>query len=235
MARIDGIIVSCAWAQQHPTLYCGRQAGSQTEILSVSLDSGRTQTLGSLDGLRDIRRVSADDRLLITTKAGELGVGFQWEVGTEREIKVLNPVQTSADGRWIYSSQTRNSENRRQIGIRPTSGGDDDWKPAVYPRIDANLFTAQLTPDGNWLIYRDKDTGGKDGLYRVSTTNGEPERLGDYPSDRLDFNRWPPISPDGRHIIVSVRSPQDQSAIWAFDLPKRSPAPAKSGAKPSTK
>ena len=237
VARIEGVLVSCAWAQQHPALYCGRQAGSQTEILSVSLDSGRAQTLGSLDGRRVVRRVSPDDRLLITTKAGEAGVGYQWEVGTEREIKVLNPVQTSADGRWIYSSQTRNSENRRQIGIRPTSGGDDDWRPAVYPRIDGNLFTAQLTPDGNWLIYRDKDIGGKDGLYRVSTTNGEPERLGDYPSDQPDFNRWPPISPDGRHIIVSVRLPQDQSEIWALDqnVPRRSPAPAKSGAKPSTK
>ena len=164
-------------------------------------------------------------------------MGYQWEVGTEREIKVLNPVQTSSDGRRVYSSLTRNSNNRRQIGIRPTSGGDDDWRPAVYPRIDANLFTAQLTPDGNWLIYRDKDTGGKDGLYRVSTTNGEPERLGDYPSDQPDFNRWPPVSPDGRHIIVSFRPPQDQSEIWALDqnVPKRSPAPAKSGANPSTK
>ena len=39
-----------------------------------------------------------------------------------------------------------------------------------------------FTPDGNWLLYHDVDAAGKHSLFRVATAGGQPERLGDFPS-----------------------------------------------------
>jgi Tol biopolymer transport system component len=51
-------------------------------------------------------------------------------------------------------------------------------------------------------VYHDKDASGKDGLFRASTSGGEPQRLGDYPTSAL--NSLMSISPDGRKILVHV-------------------------------
>src|SRR5262245_10421253 len=46
-----------------------------------------------------------------------------------------------------------------------------------------------ITLDGKWVAYYDKDTDGKDSLYRVSVGGGEPVRFGDYPTAGGPF--WP--------------------------------------------
>jgi Tol biopolymer transport system component len=232
--------VNCVSAHQHPILYCGKTAvNGPTEIFSVTLDSGRYEKLGYLDGPRLLVRTSSDDRFLLTARWGEVGAGFEWEIETRRETRLLySPMTRSADGRWIYSSLTLNPEGRRQLAIRPTSGSDKDWKPVAFPRTRGNgggRFTAAFTSDGNWLFYRDIDANGKDSLYRVSTSNGEPERLGDYPtsSPTSVFT----ISPDGRQIVLSVMEPQQEPELWAVDgfVPPAKPVVPKPTQKPPAK
>ena len=232
--RSSSRLESCVWAQQRPTLYCAKPDRGRTEIVAVMLDSGRAETVGFLNGARLPARTSSDDRLLLT------GVpdGRQWEIGTDRESAILNPFQTSADGRWVFSSLIRGPGDRRQLSIRPTSGTESDWKPMAYPKVEGwgvGRFTAGITDDGNWLFYRDRDAGGKDGLYRVSTSGGEPERVGDYPTSQQDLAPFL-ISPDGRQFIVNAREPEQQPELWILENFVPSPASAtKAGAKAVTK
>src|SRR5262249_5587518 len=56
------VIVTCLWARQHPKLFCGQLSGfAQTDIVSIALDSGRNEKMGSFSSLRWLRRVSLDD------------------------------------------------------------------------------------------------------------------------------------------------------------------------------
>jgi hypothetical protein len=159
--------------------------------------------------------MSPDDRFLLH------GVpdGRQWEIGTDRETPVFNPFQASRDGRWLFSSLFRGPDDRRQISLRPAAATENDWKPAAYPKVEgwaAGRFTAGITDDGEWLYYRDRDGAGKDGLYRVATSGGEPMRVGDYASSTRDFMMMS-IGPDGRQFIVGVLEPSDRPDLWILE------------------
>ena len=54
----------------------------------------------------------------------------------------------------------------------------------------------QFSPDGNWVLHSNRD-----GLYRIATDGGEPQRLGDYPTPYILASSLS-ISPDGRRFIV---------------------------------
>ena len=87
------------------------------------------------------------------------------------------------------------------------SGGD--WKTLVSLK---NAPSIAFTPDGNWVVYCNTDEGVKQGLFRVATSGGEPERLGDLPSG----SKFPllSISPDGQKIIADTREPVE---LWMLE------------------
>src|SRR5262249_6185552 len=129
------------------------------------------------------------------------------------------------------SSQIRFPDDRRNLAIRPASGTDNDWKPVAYPKVEgwvAGRFAAGLTPDGDWLLYRDRDAGGKDRLYRVSTSGGEPEPIGDYPTSQQD-RRPLSISSDGHQIIVTALESTGHPELWILENlgPAAAPKPTK--------
>ena len=97
----------------------------------------------------------------------------------------------SPDERWLIRKGAKGAD------IRPISGGD--WKALVSSNTSAQDSAA---PDGNWLFYRDADAAGKKGLYRVATAGGQPERLGDFPTNSNGGGTME-ISPDGRKIMVA--------------------------------
>jgi Tol biopolymer transport system component len=210
---------TCVWALKHPTLYCGQIAtGQKTEIMAVTLDSGRAEKVGELDGPRLLFRINSDDRVLTTANVG--GGGFEWEIGTDREVPISNAITTSQDGRWVYELSS-DHENRRQLRVRPATGDNEDWRRLAYVRRQRvagalNFIPIRFTPDGNWIVYHDKDSDGKDGLYRVSVSGGEPERLGDY---AVTINGTEiSVSPDGRHFIVSTGAERPQEGeFWMLE------------------
>jgi hypothetical protein len=203
----------------------GRAAGGQrgpgsfaTKVISIASDTGRMEEIGSLDGVRFFQRLSPDDRTLISfVKLGPpvlRTAARQWDIGSSQEKEttfagvVESNVSESPDGRWVYRIVAA-SGNRTEYQIRSTSGGDADWKslmhvnrPAAPQEPTALPVPVQYSPDSKWILYHDKDVSGKDGLFRVSTSGGEPQRLGDYPTGNL--SSLMSISPDGRHILVHV-------------------------------
>jgi hypothetical protein len=120
----------------------------------------------------------------------------------------------SADRRWSLTG------TRDEAGIR-VRAGDGDWRWLVKRRVEPGLPNARLpirfSPDGDWVVYHDHDGSGRDGLYRVATAGGEPQRLGDYPTplptSALTIGR------DGRRFIVHApaRDPQPSRDYWVLD------------------
>jgi hypothetical protein len=182
--RSTGVVGSCVWANQHPTLFCTlRSAGSRgiTDIYSISVDSGRAEKVGSLQGHRHLQAVSLDDRRIhVARLGGDEVAGAWWEIGTGRET----PAEGFAceDGQWLYTSR-RITEEGRELAVRTPESSE--WKRLTYLKIPLEpALTPPMVycvPGGNAIVYRDFDASGKDGLYRISTLGGQPERIGDYP------------------------------------------------------
>jgi hypothetical protein len=65
-------------------------------------------------------------------------------------------------------------------------------------------------------MYHDRDTTGKDGLYRIATSGGDPHRLGDYPTS-LSTSAIT-ISGDGRRFIVHApKERQPAREYWVLE------------------
>ena len=95
------------------------------------------------------------------------------------------------------------SRTTRKVGdnyeIRDLSGGD--WMP-VGP-LGGNTAKA-FTPDGKWIVYYERPQDGKNSLFRIPVSGGQPERIGDFP-DAYSYELFY-ISPDGKKIIASYKS-----------------------------
>jgi hypothetical protein len=59
--------------------------------------------------------------------------------------------------------------------------GREGW--AAYDSAFQTTTDVNFTADGNWLRYHDVDSAGKHSLFRVATGGGQPERLGDFPTN----------------------------------------------------
>src|SRR5438552_3170876 len=66
--------------------------------------------------------------------------------------------------------------NERRLEVKPISIGM--WTQVIGP-MNGGQF--DITPDGNWIYFHGADPYGKGGLFRVATSGGPPERLGDFP------------------------------------------------------
>jgi hypothetical protein len=178
-------------------------------LLSISIDSGRVERLGSVPEILGLLIPVHDDRAIYIMQhpTHEL---IRWEIGTQQATTldrspglIFSPGNPSPDGRWI----ARQEMGTGNVEIRPMAGGD--WKP--LGKIDAS-DQITFTPDGNWLVYHGVDAAGKQALFRVATAGGQPERLGDFPSaNRKGHLR---ISPDGRKIIADA---QNAPEVWLLE------------------
>ena len=184
---------SCIFAAQHLSLFCSQSNQQTTDVFSVSADSGRTERLGSLSGTWAPYERSGDDRAVYLTNSDlEL---VQWEIATGRETRLNRWDYLGAlGGIDLWQSRLVQALN---VEIRPISGGE--WK-RLYT---LNGLTGQrlFSPDGNWIYCDDIDSAGRRGLFRVATSGGQPERLGDFPNKTLSGRIL--ISPNGRNIIAA--------------------------------
>lgn len=176
------------------------------ELISISTENGGTEGLGPLpspgEGFGQPFSLARDGRALYVAST-KLGLR-RWEIGAPQLTTVYegaNVIGLSPDERWIVRR-----EQGRVVEIRPMSGGD--WKPLISLRENQFAFTQ----DGNWLIYHDTDGSGKDGLFRVATAGGDPERLGDFPAASTQGEIW--ISPDGRKLITDTLNPRE---LWMLE------------------
>jgi hypothetical protein len=200
----------CIWAAQRPALLCGEGGGGQ--LSSISLDSGRLEPLGAFAGKLGYLFFTGDDDR--TIYLGSQLTLFRWDAGTQQSTLVERiPLAGRPDPNkhWLARREGDKFE------IRPTAGGD--WKPLVSVGETQMVFT----PDGNWLLYHDVDGAGKHGLFRVPTTGGPPERVGDFPSVPKAAYGYLYISPDGQKFIAQGANPVELLILENFE-PKRTAA-----------
>jgi len=192
----------CNWASHHASVFCGhRTPQDRLEVLSIALDSGRVEQLGSIagypSGTGTIYFASDDDRAIYLQRGTEL---IRWEFGAEQATTV-EQMPGMEDGKvgvpfpdthWIGRSVNG------VIEIRPFAGGD--WKPitnANHSYMPVRPRTV-FTPDGKWLLYFEPGVSGKETVFRISTAGGKPEKIGDFAGS--SGSKW--ISPDGRSLIT---------------------------------
>ena len=205
--RISG----CVSAHRSETLFCARAMEGETEVVAMSLDSGRVEPRGRLRGEMNLHQMTSDDGSLIFYDSPN---GFvEWEIGTENQRPV--PFYRSEDRRWSLTVP----RDRPGIHVRP-GDSDGDWRLLVDRNVPLSgnvVMPIRFSPDGDWVVYHDRDGSGRDGLYRVSTAGGEPQRLGDYPiglpTSALTISR------DGRRFILHApaRDPQPSRDYWMLD------------------
>jgi len=206
-------LASCTWAAQQPKLFCTEHRADKEDIFTIAADSGQVERLYTLPGSPlFVEYPSRDDRALYLIRGGngdkEEEV-LRWDIATQRETPLEKlPLDSvgfvSQDERWLMGM------DKQGLKIRPVSGGD--WKPLVS--LD---FTIQLnaTPDGNWILYHGVDGAKKHGLFRIATAGGQPERLGDFPTNSLEGALE--ISPDGRKVMVSADDYETGYELWSLE------------------
>jgi hypothetical protein len=202
----------CAAAHRSDRLFCARAVEGDTEVVAMSFDAGRIEPQGRLRGQMNLHQVTSDDRSLILYDGATNGL-VEWEIGTENQRP--SRFYRSDDRRW---SMTVTPE-QPAIRIRP-GDGNGDWRLLVnrnVPMPSTVAIPIRFSPDGDWVVYHDRDGSGRDGLYRVATAGGEPQRLGDYPT-RLPTSALT-ISRDGRRFIMHApaRDPQPSRDYWMLD------------------
>jgi Tol biopolymer transport system component len=194
--------VRCISAAQHASLFCNVYRDGMTELFTLALDSGHVEQIGSLPGIGALVSSSKDDGALYIFGRKDPGAGLgllRWEIATGRETIVAPdlaggfPGMISLDERWVAQL------NKGAIEVRPMQGAG--WRRLVSRRSEIGGQGA-FTPDGEWFLYHDKDSSGKEGFYRVSTAGGEPERLGDFPSSNMIGSLF--ISGNGQKIVAET-------------------------------
>jgi Tetratricopeptide repeat len=202
----------CAWPENAKLICTKISAQPPIDVFSISLDSGRVESLGTVPGFYGWPLFgSADGRAVyIARQPGEELI--RWDVATRQAASVdrSTGLFTSGGGpisiphpteRWIAR------RNKETIEIRPTAGGE--WKPLISLPVTSMAFT----PDGNSLLFHDVDAAGKHGLFRVSTAGGPRERIGDFPNVPRE-NSELRVSPDGRKFLVKSRTGQQ---VWILE------------------
>ena len=112
-------LAGCVAAHHEDVLFCTRVTvtGEQLEILSVSLESGRAETRGTLRRGLVIEHVTTDDRKVVFFDNMTSG-RWEWEIATGEQRGV--PFYRSEDGRWSLSGWD-------SIQIRPATDSTD-WR-----------------------------------------------------------------------------------------------------------
>jgi len=199
----------CQFSGRGPNLFCSiEKETGETELISVSIDSGAVERIATLPGSRFLLAASPDDQtFFFSGNAWLIGANepplLRWDRATGKETTIepagedRRLISVSADGRWIARLLDGT------LSIRPVAGGD--WKP-LASGITIKIPPVFL-PDGRWLLYQTVDSAGRGGVFRVPVAGGNSERLGDLPN-----NGSPGLfvfSPDGRKALAVGEKPVD--------------------------
>jgi Tol biopolymer transport system component len=144
-------------------------------------------------------------------KQGGYGI-FRWDVATN-QARVL--IEDNMGGEFSYATISPDERmlartRLRSLEVRPMSGSA--WMRLATTSSNETFFDA--TPDGNWIYYRDRDTAGKPALFRVATSGGPGERMGDFPEGEAGTMR---ISPDGNKVVVSLYNASNGYETWSLE------------------
>jgi Tol biopolymer transport system component len=220
----DGML-TCQYSSKKPKVFCtltGRDlaAWKKTDLFSVDDKTGTVEEIASLHGGKFMLHNPDDGRTFYLLDVAENKFAVtRWDLGTQEESVIvprLDDGETlelpSSDGRWLLRRVMGKS-----LSVRPIPGGE--WRTIVsgVKSLDSGDDTTQ---DGNWAFYWANDSTGKAALFRVPTTGGAPERVGDLPN--ASFRYLFTLSADGRQILATNWGPQKYD-LWLLENfePKR--------------
>ena len=220
----DGML-TCQYSSKKPKVFCtltGRDldAWKKTDLFSVDDKTGKVEKIASLQGGKFMLHNPDDGRTFYLLDVAENKFAVtRWDLGTQEESVIaprLDDGETlelpSSDGRWLLRRVMGKS-----LSVRPIPGGE--WRTLVsgVKSLDSGDDT---TPDGNWAFYWANDSTGKAALFRVPTTGGAPDRVGDLPN--ASFRYLFTLSSDGRQILATNWGPQKYD-LWVLENfePKR--------------
>jgi hypothetical protein len=206
---------SCTWAASHPKVFCADWTDStKSEILSVPLDGGAVEHLGSVKSNPILLRAGADDQALYWISNDEVHQGKteRWEVATGRETMLTDALNrqmapiVSMDEQWLIRPS-----HDHHIEVRAVSGGE--WRPILPAGGGTGQFAT--TPDGRWLYFHGLDSTGNRSLFRVEIAGGTPELMGNFPSSHMPGTM--DISTAGNQVIVASREQANGSEYWLLE------------------
>jgi hypothetical protein len=99
------------------------------------------------------------------------------------------------------------------------AGGD--WRKLAPGR---RVYALDFTLDGNWRVFTGQDADGKEGLFRVATSGGQPERLGDIPNRSLNGDIS--VSPDGKTFFADTINSRETWVLENFEPKQEVAKPA---------
>jgi Tol biopolymer transport system component len=213
----DGTLF-CQYSSKEPKVFCtltGPDGGNRTDLFSVDDKTGAVEKIASVRGSKGIFSNSDDVGTfyfadLADDKDNQI---TRWDLNTQQEFLVVPGPQVggifegpSFDGRWLLRTVDGDS-----LAVRPVSGGD--WKVLVAG-VKGLWTNCETTHDGNWAFYSVYDSAGKPALFRVATTGGASERVGDLPN--AIFRYFLTLSADGRQILAANWGPQKYD-LWVLE------------------
>jgi hypothetical protein len=206
---------SCILGKVSDKLFCLQLTSADgMDLITIALDTRRVEKVASLQGRGLIERIRDDDKALIILR-GQSNTFYEWVF----ETGALRPVggYTSEDGRLEFGVATAPGV-QGFMQVRPLGGGEDTWKPLVARRMpppgNNDGIPIKFTPDSQWIVYHDRDEAGRDGLYRVSTSGGAAERLGDYPTSSVGSVLA--VAPGGDRFLVNAPPPTSRE-LWVLE------------------
>ena len=204
--------MNCQYARQTPKVFCTEfQTDGQQAVISLAVNSGAVERLGSFPGVGWILQTSYDERTVYELKADTPALPLiSLDLATRQETKLEdgNAIIVPAEPPLLarISDQT--------LMVRPIAGGA--WKTLIRLKQNTSKFLNVVeTPDGTCLLYQDSDSTGKNSLFRIPLVGGQPERVADLPVSfgNQGFLR---ISPDGRQLIAVIFR-WDKYDLWVLD------------------
>jgi Tol biopolymer transport system component len=213
--QFDGSLLGCQFSASGQKIFCTvdrADSSGENELVSVQIDSGAIENLGSFQGSRLILQPSHDDQTfyLSTDLNHILGPVTRWQMDAKQESVLAHPSHSlewylpSLDDRWLV----RFLDDK--LSVRSMSGSD--WTPLVANVHDVS--TAETTPDGNWVLYGARDASGKDSLFRVAVSGGTPQLVGGLPTN--SFQGSIHLSQDGTRILAVNRASRSYD-LWSLD------------------
>jgi Tol biopolymer transport system component len=219
--RFNGGQPYCHYAYDMPKVFCiigFDENGGRSDLVSVGVESGALETLGSFSDYRGEPTPSKDGQHIYfwAMKAFQDGHFLRWEMSTRQDtivdvftrdlVQIYTP---TPDERWLVRS------DKRGLAIRSISGGD--WRFLISA---AGVLTdpGDAIPSGDWTLFDAIDSEGKVRLYRVPISGGEPQLIGDFPGKSRSTHGSSSLrlSRDGRQVIVA--SLEDSKVnLWELD------------------
>jgi hypothetical protein len=212
----------CSYAYDEPKVFCiigYQEDGGRSDLVSVEVKSGAVERLGTFDEYRIEPIPSKDGQHLYfdSAKGFQDGHFVRWEMSTRRDTNIdvltrdlFQDYAPTPDEHMLVRADSRG------LAIRPMSGGD--WNFLVSPAAGVLADLDDIVPYGDWILFDAVDSLGKLKLYRVPTSGGEPQLIGDFPGNSRTANGASSLrlSRDGRQVIA-VTKDDSKPNLWMLD------------------